>query len=214
MINLNVQEILKNYNFNIIICNVGDNGPFPNSHIGEITNGNKQISTIMNEIIDLSIDKISDKEEANNYEFEYSSSVSFINKQIKLIETFDPNNYLYISSSDLEYDKVDEIIVNSICEIKEEHKDKFKELEKLQREAVSKSLVLNLYVSDRDLFRDKYEVNLPSGTYLWRKENELMYFIENDIFDFISFNELQEDMVIEIYPTMLIDGEKNVNRRN
>ena len=62
--------------------------------------------------------------------------------------------------------------------------------------------LLKLYISEPEVFQDKYEPNLPSGTYMWIDDNHLIYDKSMfNIFEVIDFDDLTEDMTIEISPT-------------
>ena len=63
----------------------------------------------------------------------------------------------------------------------------------------------NLYIADTEVFQERFETNLISGTYLWIDDNHIIY-NENhhDIFTDIDFDEITEFMPIEITKVDLV----------
>lgn len=69
--------------------------------------------------------------------------------------------------------------------------------------------MIALYVSEPNQFKEKFEIQLCSGTYLWISDDTLIYNKNYDnIFDRgIDFEELTETMSIELYPIDLIKAQ-------
>jgi len=56
-----------------------------------------------------------------------------------------------------------------------------------------------LYIADTEIFQDKFEASLASGTYLWIDDNHILYDeTRHDILWDIDFEDLTEYTPIEI----------------
>jgi hypothetical protein len=60
--------------------------------------------------------------------------------------------------------------------------------------------MIKLYLSEPEIFKEEFEPNLCSGSYLWIDNNYILYNVNRyDIFDHdLDFDELMEVMTIEL----------------